>query len=105
MKLLRLTPKPRFCTFQDKQIQGVSLSAQLQILCQTFSAAPQERGLQTPLLAAAISCKGVPVWHLGHQPRDTTKELRYDSTTVTFRWGQVSLALTVVLPRDFQCLH
>lgn len=34
--------------------------------------------------------------------RDTTKELRHDSTMLTLSWGKVSLALAVVLPRDFQ---
>lgn len=60
------------------------------------------QGLQTLLSAAAIPCKGAPVWHLGHQLRDTTKELRHDSTMLTLSWGKVSLALAVVLPRDFQ---
>lgn len=107
MKLLRATPKPRFCTLQDKQIQAVSLRAQLQSFCQ--SVLPHRnrdlsslQGLQTSLSAEAISSKGAPFWHLGHQLRDTTKELRHDSTMATFSWGKVSLAFAVSLPRDFQ---
>lgn len=110
MELLRATPKPRdrFCSFQDKQIQAMSLRAQLQILCQTFGAASEEQGLEAPYRDYKPRCQQrqspakAPVWHLGHQLRDTTKELRHDSTMLILSWGKVSLALAVVLPRDFQ---
>lgn len=111
MELLRATPKPRdrFCSFQDKQIQAMSLRAQLQILCQTFGAASEEQGLEAPYRDYKPRCQqqqspakvlqfGTWATSLG----TPAEELRHDSTMLTLSWGKVSLALAVVLPRDFQ---
>lgn len=56
-----------------------------------------------PTIAAAVSCKGTLIWHVGQQLREITKKLAHETTTHTLSLGKVSPAVfAVFLPRDFQ---